>query len=228
MHSAVMQNKKYIAFAAENTVEVLCLSSLDAAVQKKDPKAATYKRDKKDYMVQWPSLTYDQIIALSQTKELREYNDSGYIPYTCIVDPYTGKKLGFGYRDAASIIEAVGKLKSEMKTKGPGFAEQLAEAVAPAGQGEFYKALNAVKKVKVKGRVSKAVKEKLDARVDAATERIIEMAKAKVEETIALPTEEAIPALEKLIPHLRGTKLDLDAKRKLRELQKAADSDKGE
>ena len=35
MHSAVLQNKKYIKFASENTVEVMALGSLDDGVAKK-------------------------------------------------------------------------------------------------------------------------------------------------------------------------------------------------
>ena len=44
MHSAVMQNKKYMAFARENTVEVLSLGSLDRAISSGDAKAATFKK----------------------------------------------------------------------------------------------------------------------------------------------------------------------------------------
>ena len=48
MHSAVMQNKKYIKFANESTVEVIAVSRLDQAISKGDPKAGTYEHKNKD------------------------------------------------------------------------------------------------------------------------------------------------------------------------------------
>jgi hypothetical protein len=222
MHSAVMQNKDYIEFAKNSTVEVLALSGLDRAVSKKDPKAATYKKDGKELLVQWPSLSYDEVMELAGDAELRAYNDAGYIPYTCIVDPYTKKKLGSGYRDVKSIREAVEKFTGELAgaKKGKTFASRVAAAEKLADEGEYAKALRDLKKVKAKGKFSKAVKAKLEARKDAASERIIAKAKAAYEAALALPAEEAVPALKKMLPRLRGTKLDREAGKELRKRQK--------
>ncbi|MCA9321683.1 MAG: hypothetical protein KDB53_13160, partial [Planctomycetes bacterium] len=87
----MMQNKKYIQFAEENTVEVIALQRLEEAVEKGDSKAEKYTKTGPDgqeteYMVNWPSLTYDQMIAFNRTKA-GQYNKTGKIPYTAIVNP---------------------------------------------------------------------------------------------------------------------------------------------
>jgi len=97
MHSAVLQNKKYIKFADDNTVEVLVLSSLEKGIEKKDRKAATYKAEgpdgqEVDYLVEFPGLTPNDIFAMQRTKAA-SYNDTGAIPHTAIVDPFTLEKL---------------------------------------------------------------------------------------------------------------------------------------
>ena len=62
MHGSVLQNKKYIKFAGENTVEVMSLSALDKGIEKGDKRAATYKaKDGNVYLVGYPNLTVKQI-----------------------------------------------------------------------------------------------------------------------------------------------------------------------
>ena len=73
MHSAVLQNKKYVKFSNKSTVEVISLSGLDKAVKNLDRKAKTYKgKDaggkEVELMVAWPNLTYDEIMALRSSK----------------------------------------------------------------------------------------------------------------------------------------------------------------
>ncbi|MHC4732446.1 MAG: hypothetical protein ACYS6Z_17900, partial [Planctomycetota bacterium] len=69
MHGSVLQNKKYIKFASENTVEVMALSRLQEGIQKKDRKAATYKaKDGTVYLVQFPNLTVADIGKLRSSK----------------------------------------------------------------------------------------------------------------------------------------------------------------
>jgi hypothetical protein len=85
----VLQNKKYIKFASENTVEVMALSRLDEGIDKKDRKAATYKgKDGTEYLVEFPNLTVADIRKMRSTKA-GSYNKTGKIPYTAIVDPHT-------------------------------------------------------------------------------------------------------------------------------------------
>ena len=88
----MLQNEKYIEFANENTVEVVALGRLDEAIQKNERKAEEY--DAKDesgkpvkYMVEFPGLTREEIIALHQSKA-STYNDTKGIPFTAIIDPF--------------------------------------------------------------------------------------------------------------------------------------------
>jgi hypothetical protein len=92
MHSALMCNKKYIEFANENTVEVISLDRLQEGIEKKDRKAETYEA-KVDgqtvkYMVEFPGLTVEDMLALASSKAA-SYNKTGKIPYTAVVDPWT-------------------------------------------------------------------------------------------------------------------------------------------
>jgi len=127
-----MQNKKYIKFAHENTVDVLALSRLDEGIQKGDRRASTYKAKDENgnevqYMVQWPGLTADQIRRLDRSPAAR-YNKTGKIPYTAIVDPHTIKEMeGFlGGQSAKKIMEAVKTCRKELKKQyGPSLSRKV-------------------------------------------------------------------------------------------------------
>lgn len=120
MHGSVLQNDKYIDFATDNTVEVLALSRLDEAVAKGDNRNADEKRKTETYdakdkdgnpiklMKEWPNLTYEQIIALNSSPA-GQYNKTGRIPYTSVVNPFTleeAKQLSGG-QGIKTIMEAV-------------------------------------------------------------------------------------------------------------------------
>ena len=123
MHSAVLQNKKYIEFAGDNTVEVLALGRLDEGISKGDPKAATYKGKDADgneieYMLSWPGLTKDQINTLRSGKA-GTFNDTGGIPYTSLINPHTGEKMR-GYSGGQSSKQMMGNIeaiKAELNKK---------------------------------------------------------------------------------------------------------------
>jgi hypothetical protein len=95
----VLQNEKYIAFADDNTVEVLALQRMDEA-QKKEPndrRLETY--DAKDengnpvkYMKEFAGMTADQILAMNGSGA-GQFNKSGHIPYVSVVDPFTLKEI---------------------------------------------------------------------------------------------------------------------------------------
>jgi hypothetical protein len=123
MHSSVLQNKKYIEFADESTVEVMALQRLDEGISKNDPKAATY--DAKDengnpvkYLLEFPNLTVEEVLALNSSPA-GQYNDTGRIPYTCIVDPYTLKKMQCfgGGQSAKTIMEAALAAKTKLEAE---------------------------------------------------------------------------------------------------------------
>lgn len=93
MHGSVLQNKKYIKFASENTVDVMSLSRLEEGISKNDRKAATYKaKDGTEYLVEFPNLTVEDIKKLRSSKA-GTYNKTGKIPYTAIVDPHTLEEM---------------------------------------------------------------------------------------------------------------------------------------
>lgn len=123
MHSAVLQNKKYIEFSADNTVEVLALSRLDEGIKEESPKAATYDAKDEDgndvkYLVEFPNLTADEVMKLNSSKA-GSYNDTGKIPYTCIVNPHTEEKMfnWSGGQSSKSIMEEVEIQKKALNDK---------------------------------------------------------------------------------------------------------------
>lgn len=127
MHGSVLQNKKYIAFAEENTVEVLALSRLDEGIEKKDKRAGTYKAkdvdgQEKEFMLGWPNLTAEDIRNLAGSKA-GSYNNTGKIPYTAIVDPYTLEEMenikgGYGAGSLMDLVTAKKKVLEQQHGKG--------------------------------------------------------------------------------------------------------------
>ncbi|MGQ0614544.1 MAG: hypothetical protein ACT4PV_12485 [Planctomycetaceae bacterium] len=113
MHSAVLQNKEYIEFAEENTVEVIALGSLDEGIEKQDRKAGTYKAKDEagndvDYLVEFPGLTVEQVNKLNASPA-GQYNKTSRIPYTALVNPQTLEELQSwsGGQSSKTIMEAV-------------------------------------------------------------------------------------------------------------------------
>ena len=231
MHSAVMCNKKYIEFAKENTVEVICLQRLDEGVQKKDRKAETYEAkvngEVVKYLVEFPGMTIDEMNALNGTKA-GSYNDTGGIPYTCLVDPHTLEKITFwkGGTSAGTIQDAVVEAKKALvKDHGKGISRKDRnllvdaenDATAKAEKGEFSAAIDALAKVSAKAeKWADALKEQLK----ADKQKVIDAAQAaldKIAETKATDAEKAKKDLAALSPKLRGTGLEEKAKTLLAE-----------
>lgn len=121
MHSAVLQNKGYIDFHEDNTVEVLAMGRLDEAIKKGEKRAATYTAKDADgneveYMVEWPGLTKEDIFALRSSKA-GTYNDTGGIPFTAIVNPHTLEKMvGMpGGQSSKTVMEKVEEAKDKLE-----------------------------------------------------------------------------------------------------------------
>jgi hypothetical protein len=123
----VLQNEKYIAFADDNTVEVIALSRLDEALKDpKDRKTETY--DAKDeagnpvkYMKEYAGMTSDQLLTLNSSPA-GQYNKTGHIPYVSIVDPYTLAEVKSmpGGAAAGGLMDAVKEAKDKLnKDHGP-------------------------------------------------------------------------------------------------------------
>jgi len=121
VHGSVLQNKKYIKFADDNTVEVMVLSRLDEGIEKEDKRAATYKgKDENgneiELLVGYPNLTVEDIKGMLSTKA-GSYNNTGKIPYTAIVNPHTLEEMenikgGYG---AGTLVDLVKEKKKELE-----------------------------------------------------------------------------------------------------------------
>jgi hypothetical protein len=128
MHAAVLKNDKYIEFAADNTVEVIAEQDLQKGIDEgKDPRGHMY--DAKDengkpvrYMIEWPGLTLEQMLAL-HASPASSYNHTGGIPYTSIIDPFTlqeMKGIAGGGHAAKEVMAEVETAKAQLaKDHGP-------------------------------------------------------------------------------------------------------------
>jgi hypothetical protein len=224
-----MQNGKYIEYSAENTVEVIVEQRLDEGVEKNDPKAAKYKKAGPDgqeveYMVEWPNLTYDEMMALARSPA-GQYNNTGKIPYTSIVNPHTLKEFkGFsGGTSGKSIIEACDELKKILTGEhGKGLSradirtvdEAVADAKTLAKAGDFAKSLDGLGKVEKK---FEQAPEAITAKLKAARDEAVAAARTKLDEVKALDTVPAKREISKLMPKLKGTGFEEEA----REFQKS-------
>lgn len=222
MHSAVMCNKKYIDFANENTVEVISLDRLEEGIEKKDKRAETYeaKVDGKtvNYFVEFPGMTSEDMAACKNSKA-SSYNNTGKIPYTCIVDPYTESEIAHwqGGTGAGTIQDAVLEAKKALvKDHGKGTARKDLKVLADAdkdaqakvAKGDFTAAIDVLAKVNAKAdKWSDGLKEQLK----ADKQKIIDAAQAaldKIVEVKATDAEKAKKDLTALAPKLKGTGLE--------------------
>jgi hypothetical protein len=152
----VLQNKKYIEFADDNSVEVMALGRLDEGIEKADPKAATYKTTDEtgkevEYLVEFPNLSVEDIQNM-QRSPAGQYNQTGKIPYTSIVDPHTLKEMKglSGGQSAKGLMELVEEKRKELEAEhGPSvkrtdlkkFAAEKAELEAVLKEKGVVKAL---------------------------------------------------------------------------------------
>lgn len=123
----MLQNEKYIAFADDNSVEVLALGSLDQGMgNPKDRRNEQY--DAKDesgnpvrYLKEFAGCTVEQLNALNSS-QAGQYNKTGKIPYVGIVDPFTLKEVKSmpGGAAAGGLMDAVTEAKAQLnKEHGP-------------------------------------------------------------------------------------------------------------
>jgi hypothetical protein len=225
----VLQNEKYIAFADDNTVEVLALGGLDTAL--KDPKEKrTETYDAKDengnpvkYMKEFAGSTSEQLLALDSSAA-GQYNKTGHVPYVSIVDPYTLAEVKSmpGGAAAGNLEEAVKEAKDKLnKDHGPSVrrtmlwkldaekktieAELKKDGVAKA-LPDFQKLEASV--AKEPDVVKAKVKEIGDAIMDAAKAQL-DSAEGKI---AAGDLKAAKSILTPLAPALKGTDLEARAK----------------
>jgi hypothetical protein len=227
LHSAILKNKKYVEFADKHTVEVICLGRLQEGIDKKDERAETFEVEKDGkkvaYLKEFPGLTVEQMLALERSKA-GSYNDTGGVPYTCLVDPHTLEqvtKWQGGSASAGAIEEAVLDLRKRLdKEHGKGVTRKEIRALGESeekvrtlqGKGEFAAALAEVAKA---GGKAKDWPEAMTARLASAKEAVIAAAKTAVDELETLAATdraEAKKGLAKLAGRLKGTGLEERAK----------------
>lgn len=223
MHSSLMKNKKYMEFAARNTVEVISLSRLDEGVEQEDRKAETYETvrrgEKVECLVEFPGLTLDEMYALNRSKAA-SYNDTGKIPFTCLVDPHTLDELvrWSGGTPSKDIMEAVDEARETLEeAHGEGFERKTwnkllgeeDEAWEKVAKGDYTKALAIIDKFSTK--IDEDWPTEAKERLDTTRQAIIDSAAKRIEELVALSAEDPRGAkreLHKLARKLRGTGLE--------------------
>jgi hypothetical protein len=230
MHSAVLQNKKYLEFANENTVEVLALQRLPEAVQKKDVRAVAYKAKGADgkeelFMLHWPGLTLADIEGMNSTKA-GSFNKSGKIPYVSIVDPWTEKEIkGYNGGSAKGIqtdVDEASKVLAKEHGKGVTRKElnkvkdAAVKSAAFAGQKEFSKALEVLAKATPSSKEAPAA---LTDRLAEAKKVVLDAAETALNEIeSANDKAQAKKDLLGLMDRLRGTGFEARAKELLPKL----------
>lgn len=224
MHRSVLQDEDYIRFSYLNTVEVLSLSRLEEAAKAGESRAATYEaKDGEgnvvERMVSWPNLTLEQILEFRKTPAAR-YNDTGKIPFTCIVDPWTLKEMDrhLGGWSADALMEAVTAQKRKLEEEhGPSlsrkdladFREDAAKLLATLGK---YGPARALKDYRKLHRDAEKVGPRLLAQAEQVHERLLGAAREQLVEAEALigsgEAGAALKILRALERPLKGTALE--------------------
>ncbi len=233
MHSAVLQNKKYMKFAEDNTVEVLALGRLEEGVEKEDPKAAKYKaKDEQgnevEYMVSWPNLTFDQIQAL-RSSPAGQYNDTGGIPYTAFVNPHTLQKMSFikGGTSSKAVMEAAEEAKKQLEEEhGKGLSRDelkrnsmaIAKAREEVADGDYDGAIKMLEKA---GHGKDKTHEVLAAKLQTAHDEVIAAARARFDEIKEMDTREQKRELNRFISKNKKTGLEDEIRAQLLSLKEA-------
>lgn len=227
LHSGLLKNKKYIEFSEKSTVEVICLSSLQDGIDKKDARAETYEvtedGKKVEYMVEFPGMTQKAMLDMASSKG-GQYNQTGKVPYTCIVNPYDLSEVQHwegGSVSAGSLMDAITEYqKSLVKEHGKGIARKDVRTLAElekkveslCTKGDFAAALTETAKVASK---AKDWPEAMTGRLAKAKDDVVGAAKVALDEVEAqgaADAAEAKKALGKLAPRLKGTGLEERAK----------------
>ncbi len=228
-----MQNKKYIKFARKNTVEVLSLSRLDEGVREGSPKAAKYKKkdadgDMVEYMVEWPSLTYEQIMQLNRSKAAT-YNKTGRIPYTCLVNPHTEEEMHAikGGYSASSLMDAVTEAQKKLtKEYGRGMKRKTVARINAgimassrlAAKDDWDGALKLLTKVAPK---VQDLPEAFQEKIQEARENIMKSARSRLDAIKEMDPKEAKRAVSRFMGKARNTGLLKEAREFLMSLKES-------
>jgi hypothetical protein len=202
----VLQNKKYIAFAEESSVDVLTMDRLDEGINEKDKRAGTYTRkdadgQEKEFLLSWPSLTVEELKAMNGSKA-GSYNTTRGLPYTAVVDPHTLAEMGNlkGAFALGALTDLVAQKKKELeKAHGKGVSRKALTKVKEA-DAEIRKHL-------AEGDLTKALTESaaLQKKVAKEPSAIVELA-AKTQADVLEAAGKSLDEIEAMIS--RGEKAE--------------------
>lgn len=169
-------------------------------------------------MASWPGLTLAQIEGLASSPA-RKFNDTGSIPHTSVVDPFTLQKLE-GFRGGVSsgrIMDAADAALAKIrKAQGkPNFTRKDlakidtadADVSTALGKRRLDKALSAVRKIE---KAAKSWPELAKQKIASVKQRALEAARAKIaelEKLGATAPKRAKAKLAVLAGRLKGTEL---------------------
>jgi hypothetical protein len=187
----VLQNKKYIAFAEESSVDVLTMDRLQMGIDEKDKRAGTYKAkdvdgQEKEFLLSWPSLTVEELTEMGKG-HAGTYNKTGKLPYTAVVDPFTLEEMGnlpgaFAVPQLSDLVAA--KKKELEKAHGKGVTRKTLAKFKEADAG--------IKKELAAGNLAKALTDStaLQKKVAKDGDAIVEMANKTGAEVLEAATKQ--------------------------------------
>ena len=231
-HGAVLCGKKYVEFAAQNSVDVVGMIGIEEAVRKKDKRAQTYEGQADgatvQFLLEFPGLTADDLAKM--TEKAAPYDTTGYAPFTAVVDPWTEKAVRSwsGGQGAHSILEGVADARKSLeKEHGKGatradvrsFRAAEAAAAGEAAKGEFSSALDSLARASAAAEKGPEALKGLYREARAAVVAAAEKALTAVEQKKVRDSAGAKRDLIDLIQHLKGTGLEERAKALLAALE---------
>lgn len=220
MHRSVLQNKEYIKFAGDNTVEVMVLGSLDKGIQAQDRKAATYEaKDEKGnavkYLMEFPNLTVEDMNSMARSKA-GSYNNTGKIPYTSIVNPHTLEEMKglLGGQSSSTLMDEITAAKKLL-------VKEYGASLARSDLRKFQEAAAEVRKVLAEDGARDALKElrNLEKDVEDKGEALQKKAEEVKAEVFGAVSKE-LDALEKMIDEGNASGAMSDLRAYLRYLKK--------
>lgn len=222
MYASVMCNDKYMKFAEKNTVEVISLSRLQEGVDKEDARAETYEGMRKgnpvDFLVAFPGLTVQEMLDLHGSKAGR-YNDTGKVPFTCLVNPHTQEEMTRwqGGTPVKVVMQGVEDAREALvEEHGKGFSRKTYRKITGAeedawkkvAKGDYAKAVAILDK---NAKKSAQWPEALRQRLDGTRTEIVSAAEKALDaiETLAETDPNAAKKdLRKIRSKLKGTGLE--------------------
>jgi hypothetical protein len=228
----VLQNEKYIEFSDENSVEVVAMGRFDEAYNKgaarnADEMRKTAEYDATDengkpvkYLVEFPGWTKEDLYAVARSKA-SSYNDTGGIPFVCIVDPHTEKEMmRFPSSPAAGAL--MDEVKVQKKALNAQHGPSISRGVIAKNDAETKRILDAMPKAGAAKsladyrKLEKGLEKQPEAvrnRVKPTLEKILEAATKDLDDAEAKLAGSDAPGAKKILDRygktLDGTELEL-------------------